>query len=168
SVGMPSIGDDPLTEADMWGATFFDQLYCRIQFKKLRYEGPFTKLTQERTLIFPGYYGGMNWGGLSMDEHNGLLIVNDIRQAQLAWLVPQDQVEARRHEIEVPGFSMHPQQGTPYAAFKGAFNSFLQIPCQQPSWGSLTAIDLNTREIVWQRPLGTIEDIYMYGIRVSA
>ncbi|MET4022726.1 glucose dehydrogenase [Bradyrhizobium sp. S3.2.12] len=31
-----------LTDAQMWGSTMFDQLVCRIKFKRLRYEGPFT------------------------------------------------------------------------------------------------------------------------------
>ena len=30
SVGMPQIGAQTLTESDMWGATPFDQLLCRI------------------------------------------------------------------------------------------------------------------------------------------
>ncbi len=30
------------TEARMWGLTPLDQLYCRVQYKKLRYEGHFT------------------------------------------------------------------------------------------------------------------------------
>ena len=39
SVGMPQIGAQTLTESDMWGATPFDQLLCRIQFKGMRYDG---------------------------------------------------------------------------------------------------------------------------------
>lgn len=49
SVGMPSIGTDALTEKAMWGATFFDQLACRIAFRKLRYEGEFTAVTTTPT-----------------------------------------------------------------------------------------------------------------------
>src|SRR5690606_17252095 len=116
--------------------------------------------------IYPGFYGGMNWGGVSVDPNNGLLIVNDIRQSQVAYLVAQEDVEARRGEL-TGGFAIHVQKGTPYAAVRGPMNSFLGVPCQQPSWGSLTAIDLETREIVWQRPLGTIEDVVMFGTRVS-
>ncbi|CAM5763352.1 hypothetical protein BMIN10S_00844 [Bosea minatitlanensis] len=43
SVGMPAFdGLDPstplgLTEKDMWGATPFDQLYCRIRFRQARW-----------------------------------------------------------------------------------------------------------------------------------
>ena len=42
SVGMPAIGADDLKESDMWGATPFDQLLCRIHFKSKRYTGLFT------------------------------------------------------------------------------------------------------------------------------
>ena len=41
SVGMPHFRDD-WSEADMWGITPFDQMWCRIEFKKHRYEGHFT------------------------------------------------------------------------------------------------------------------------------
>lgn len=167
SVGMPSIGDAPLTEERMWGATFFDQLYCRIKFRQLRYEGIYTPITTDPTLIFPGYYGGMNWGGVAIDETNKILVVNDIRQAQIAWLVPRDEVEEAVENMP-EGFGIHMQEGTPYAAIRGPFNSFLDIPCQMPMWGSLTAVDLKSREIVWQTPLGTIQDVELNGIRVRA
>ncbi|MCX7078813.1 MAG: membrane-bound PQQ-dependent dehydrogenase, glucose/quinate/shikimate family, partial [Pseudomonas sp.] len=32
----------PLRERDMWGVTPFDQMLCRIDFKSMRYDGPFT------------------------------------------------------------------------------------------------------------------------------
>src|SRR5690606_29952207 len=116
------------------------------------------------TLIFPGYYGGMNWGGVAIDETNKILVVNDIRQAQIAWLVPRDEVEEAVENMP-EGFGIHMQEGTPYAAIRGPFNSFLDIPCQMPMWGSLTAVDLKSREIVWQTPLGTIQDVELNGIR---
>ena len=34
--------EQKLTGADMWGATIFDQLACRILFHQMRYEGTFT------------------------------------------------------------------------------------------------------------------------------
>ena len=41
----------------MTGASIFDQLYCRVQFKQIRWEGEFTPLSdKQRTLIYPGYY----------------------------------------------------------------------------------------------------------------
>ena len=168
SVGMPQLAPMELREKDMWGASMFDQLLCRIAFRELRYAGPYTKLTTERTLMYPGYYGGMNWGGLAVDKRTNVLIVNDMRMPQIAWLVPQAQAEAEFAKLpENAGWSRHVQEGTPYQVFKGGFNSPLGIPCHQPSWGSLTGLDLNSRSIAWQVPLGTVEDARLHGIRAT-
>ena len=168
SVGMPQIAPMELRERDMWGATMFDQLFCRIAFRELRYAGPYTKLTTKPTLIYPGYYGGMNWGGLAVDKRTNLLVINDMRMPQIAWLVPQAQADAEFAKLpKDAGWSRHVQQGTPYQAFKGGFNSPLGIPCHEPSWGSLTGVDLNTRSIAWQVPLGTVEDSRLNGVRAT-
>ncbi|GAA5236156.1 membrane-bound PQQ-dependent dehydrogenase, glucose/quinate/shikimate family [Verticiella sediminum] len=165
SVGMPAPGADAMTEQRMWGATFFDQLYCRIEFRKLRHAGPFTPVTEEPTLIWPGFYGGYNWGGVAIDENQGMLVVNDIRMPQIAYLVPQKDVdEAKGYAGH--GFGVHPQAQTPYAAFRGPFNSPLGIPCHQPPWGTLAGIDLKSAQLIWERPLGSIQDTVLKGVRV--
>ncbi len=168
SVGMPQIAPMTLGEKDMWGATMFDQLYCRIGLRKLRNDGAYTKLTTERSLIYPGYYGGMNWGGLAVDKRTNTLIVNDMRMPQIGWLVPQAQADAEFEKLpKDAGWSRHVQEGTPFQAFKGGFNSPLGIPCHAPPWGALTGVDLKTRTIAWQVPLGTVEDARLHGIRAS-
>lgn len=45
-------------------------------------------------------------------------------------------------------------EGTPYAIHWGPFMSGLQVPCQRPPYGYLTAVDMTTRKVVWRRPLG--------------
>ena len=50
-------------------------------------------------------------------------------------------------------------QGTPYVMERLPFISFLGLPCTQPPWGRLVAMDLRQRKIAWQRPLGTIADL---------
>ncbi|MFO1106199.1 MAG: membrane-bound PQQ-dependent dehydrogenase, glucose/quinate/shikimate family [Amaricoccus sp.] len=158
--GMPDIGTAPLSEARMWGATPFDQLYCRIKFRRLRYDGDFTPLTTRRALMFPGYFGGMNWGSVAIDEGRGLMIVNDTRIAQIMQLIPRGEIDAAGlwH-----GRRLTPQEGTPFAALKEDFVSPLGIPCQQPPYGTLSAIDLATRQIVWQVPGGTLRDLWRVG-----
>jgi quinoprotein glucose dehydrogenase len=47
------------------------------------------------------------------------------------------------------------QAGTPYAAKIGPFLSPLSVPCTQPPYGTLSAIDLTTRRLLWSRPFGT-------------
>jgi quinoprotein glucose dehydrogenase len=51
----------------MWGATIFDQLVCRIQFHRMRYEGTFTPPSLQGTLVFPGNLGMFEWGGVAVD-----------------------------------------------------------------------------------------------------
>ena len=51
--------------------------------KKSRSEGPFTPLSQQGTLIYPGLDGGAEWGGPASDP-NGILYVNS---SEMAWRI---------------------------------------------------------------------------------
>jgi membrane-bound PQQ-dependent dehydrogenase (glucose/quinate/shikimate family) len=82
---LPNFREDRL-EKDMWGLTPLDQLACRIEFKKMRYDGHFTppmeggggygqaEDTWGGTFQYPGNAGGFNWGSVSVDADNGLLV----------------------------------------------------------------------------------------------
>lgn len=165
SVGMPSIGTEPFTEARMWGATPYDQLYCRIEFKKLRYDGEFTPPRTDRSLIYPGYYGGMNWGSAAIDEARGLLIVNDIRMPQFVQLIAREEADNYGGSAAHDGLSQ--QKGTPYGALKNGFMSPLGVPCHQPPYGTISAVDLESRTLVWQVPAGTLEDTGPLGMKTG-
>ena len=165
STGMPALGADTLTERNMWGATFFDQLACRISFRKLNYQGEFTAPGTRETLIYPGYYGGFNWGGAAVDESNGYMFVNDIRMPQVVRLVPRETVDVAKLTAGHGVGSTYPMDGTPFVIDHKAFNSPLGIPCQSPPWGVFAAIDLKTRTKVWERPAGTVQDAVINGVR---
>ncbi|MDZ5633687.1 membrane-bound PQQ-dependent dehydrogenase, glucose/quinate/shikimate family [Janthinobacterium sp. GMG1] len=165
STGMPALGAETLTERDMWGATFFDQLACRISFRKLNYQGEFTAPSTRETLIYPGYYGGFNWGGAAVDESNGYMFVNDIRMPQVVKLVPRETVDVAKLTSGHGVGSTYPMDGTPFVIDHKAFNSPLGIPCQSPPWGVFAAIDLKTRTKVWERPAGTVRDAVINGVR---
>lgn len=164
SVGMPMIGNQTLTEADMWGATPLDQLACRLAFRRMRYQGLFTPVTtREWTLQFPGYYGGMNWGSAAISKTNDYLIINDLRLGIRLRLVPQAEVRGTPTRVgDHDGIG--PQTGTPYAINRESFLSPLDVPCQEPPFGTMTAIDLKTRKIAWQKPIGTLRDTGPLGI----
>lgn len=164
SIGMPMIGNATLRESDMWGASIYDQLLCRIAFKRLHYNGMFTPPTVKPTLAYPGYYGGMNWGSAAINATNDYLIVNDLRVGIVLQLIPQAMVAS----VHIPagdhdGIAL--QTGTPYAVNRDAFMSPLGAPCQAPPYGTLTAIDLKTRKIAWQVPMGTLMDGGLMGIK---
>ncbi|MBI6854214.1 glucose/quinate/shikimate family membrane-bound PQQ-dependent dehydrogenase [Pseudomonas cichorii] len=168
SVGMPQIGAPHLTESDMWGATPFDQMLCRISFKKMRYEGLYTAPGTDVSLSFPGSLGGMNWGSISTDPVHGFIFVNDMRLGLWIQMVPQekDAKASSGGEALNTGMGAVPLKGTPYAVNKNRFLSVAGIPCQAPPFGTLTAIDMKTQKVAWQVPVGTVEDTGPMGIKM--
>jgi len=167
SVGMPSFAGDRLTEADMWGLTPFDQLYCRIKFRQAKYDGMYTPPRLGPTIRYPGELGGIDWGSVSVDEGRGILVVNSNHMADYDELITRAQAEqeglvpkiGRGHNA--PGGAM---AGTPYAIHWGPFISGLGVPCQRPPYGFLTAVDLKTRQTIWTRPLGDARNSGPFGI----
>lgn len=168
SVGMPQIGAQTLTESDMWGATPIDQMLCRIAFKSMRYDGLYTAPGTDLSLSFPGSLGGLNWGGLSTDPVHGYIFANDMRLGLWSQMIPSANRDAAAGGGEAvnTGMGAVPLKGTPYAVNKNRFLSKLGIPCQAPPFGTLTAIDLKTRKIAWQVPVGTVEDTGPLGIKM--
>jgi len=155
SVGMPSIGNETLTESDMWGATPFDMLLCRIAFKGLTHQGVYTPPGMGPTLQYPGSLGGMNWGSAAVDPHRNYLFVNDMRLGLYNYMIPREEMPSDSSGIEMGAV---PQEGTPFGAMRQRFLSPLGVPCNKPPFGTMTAIDLETREIVWQVPVGTVKE----------
>lgn len=41
---------------------------------------------------------------------------------------------------------------------RGALLSPNGTPCVAPPWGKLVAVDLRTRSVAWERPLGSLEE----------
>ncbi|WP_454869657.1 membrane-bound PQQ-dependent dehydrogenase, glucose/quinate/shikimate family [Pseudomonas putida] len=162
SVGMPSIGTEPLSEQRMWGLTPLDQLICRIDFRRSRYEGEFTPPSEQLTLQYPSWLGGMNWGSVTIAENLGYLVVNDTRVATWSRMIPRQAYDKGMSNGGHEGNA--PQLGTPWGIEQGRFLSPLGVPCQQPPYGTISAIDLATRQLVWSMPLGTAEETGPLGI----
>lgn len=163
SVGMPNIGNETLTESDMWGATPLDQLLCRIEFKGMRHQGVYTPPGLDRALQYPGSLGGMNWGSVSVDPNNAIMFVNDMRLGLANYMVPRDKVPTGASGIEM---GLVPMDGTPYGAVRERFLSPLGIPCQKPPFGTMSAVDLKSGKLVWQVPVGTVQDTGPLGIKM--
>ena len=135
-----------LDETKMWGLTPLDQLWCRIEYRKMRYEGHFTVPGIGTILQNPGATGGFNWGSVSVDEANNLMVVNPLYMANQLTLIPRDQL---------PEGVVGSQLGTPYSHNTQRFMSPLHVPCMQPPYGTLGVVDLETKELLWQKPIGT-------------
>lgn len=163
STGMPSFEGPLPTERDMWGITPMDQAYCRMKFRQARFEGTLTPVGTERpTIVWPGYLGGINWGSVSVDPVHQLMFVNSTHIAMYSRLVSREAADANGIEPVTRdkgkiGFDFA-QAGTPYAVNVKPFMSLLGIPCQEPPYGLVSAVDLNTRKLLWQKPFGTARD----------
>ena len=138
-----------LDESKMWGITPLDQLWCRIEYRKMRYEGQFTVPGGGTILQNPGATGGFNWGSISVDEANNLMIVNPLYMANQLTLIPRDQL---------PEGVLGSQLGTPYSHTTQRFMSPLHVPCMQPPYGTIGVVDLETKELLWQKPIGTAKE----------
>jgi len=166
STDMPRLGLPELTEQQMWGMTPLDQLYCRIKFRRANYVGEFTPAGIEKPWIeFPGYNGGSDWGGVAYDANRAILIANWNNTPMYDQLVSR--AEADRlglKSIDDPAYS--PSGGgaegngamadTPYGITVSPWVMPLtQVLCNEPPYGMITAIDMHTRKVVWEHPLGT-------------
>lgn len=170
STGLPSIAPKDLTEAALWGATPIDQLMCRIQFKSAVYEGQFTPPHTKPTIVYPAFDGVVDWNGASIDPERKLLfsignyipfMITEVPvgkapgAARPAWNGQGDEPKIKS------GYA--PQYGTPFVGKVHPWLNPLRIPCNAPPWGTLTAIDLVSKKIVWQHPIGTTRDTGPFG-----
>lgn len=167
STGMPSFRGPRPSEKTLWGLTPIDQAYCRTQFLKARFDGTLTPVGVDRpTVTWPGYLGGINWGSVSIDPVNQLMLVNSTHVMMYNRLIPRPEADARGIKpvsVEAGGKGegiglQAPQAGTPYAISSSPFMSLLAVPCQQPPFGLISGVDLKTRKLLWQKPFGTARD----------
>ncbi|PWC93442.1 membrane-bound PQQ-dependent dehydrogenase, glucose/quinate/shikimate family [Azospirillum sp. TSO5] len=152
----------PLTGADMWGATMFDQLACRIALKRLRYDGRFTPPSLQGSLIYPGNFGVFNWGSVAVDPKRQIAFTTPAYLAFVSQLVPRkNDTDLYVQGGERPKFSLpalNENFGAPYAVKLAPFVSVLGLPCQAPPWGYVAAADLTTGKVVWKHKNGTTRD----------
>ncbi|UEM03209.1 glucose/quinate/shikimate family membrane-bound PQQ-dependent dehydrogenase [Skermanella rosea] len=152
----------PLSGRDMWGATLFDQLACRIQFHRLRYEGRYTPPSTEGSLIYPGNFGVFNWGSIAVDPRRQIAFTTPAYLAFVSQLIPREDDTTlyvqgeNRPEYSLP--ALNENFGAPFAVKLAPFVSVLGLPCQAPPWGYVSAADLTTGEIIWMHKNGTVRD----------
>ncbi|CAI9121150.1 glucose/quinate/shikimate family membrane-bound PQQ-dependent dehydrogenase [Brytella acorum] len=160
--------EELLTGKDMWGASLFDQLVCRIAFHQLDYRGTFTPPSERGTLVFPGNLGMFEWGGMAVDPQRQIAIANPIALPFVSQLVPRgphNPLWPKDTGAGTGGESgLQPNYGIPYGVKLNPFLNpaltriGLPLPCKRPPWGYMAGIDLRTNRIVWQHRNGTLRD----------
>ena len=114
------------------------------------------------SIRFPGNHGGVNWGGMSYSPELGYLFINVNNLGQVSGL-RDHKPDAGSARAEGRGNRVDP--GGPYTGIPGAGGRFSvdiegdpqQLPCQEPPWGELIAVNVKTGEIAWRVPLGITE-----------
>jgi membrane-bound PQQ-dependent dehydrogenase (glucose/quinate/shikimate family) len=128
---------------------------CRALFEGLLNRGPFTPAGLARTLNFPGYLGGANWGGASFDPTSGRLYVSVNEEGSIGQMRPGDANAA------LPYYRAGGREAEgEYPRFRGP-NGW---PCQKPPWGTLNAVDLGSGDRAWRVPLGEVEVLSRRGV----
>ncbi|MFM1887292.1 MAG: hypothetical protein RL026_2449 [Pseudomonadota bacterium] len=120
--------------------------HCRqwIESLDMRMGGPFLPVGHKiPTINFPGRLGGANWGGASYNPQLGLLFVNSSDFGH---------VEQLGQREDGSWTNAGPATGRFMEREK-------RWPCQQPPWGTLTAIDPHKGEILWRKPLGRTDNL---------
>jgi quinoprotein glucose dehydrogenase len=113
---------------------------------------------------------------LSRSESARLGITRVPATAQLHWGVPinlellLDAINPLSQNADL-GFLSNPHwryagpgDGTPYGTLTSAFLSPLQIPCNEPPFGRLSAVNLRTGRLIWSQPFGTTRDTGPFGL----
>ncbi|MCZ2498888.1 PQQ-binding-like beta-propeller repeat protein [Xylophilus sp. Kf1] len=169
SLDLPAFRGPTLREKDMWGTTPVDQMWCRLQFRRSRYQGHLTpSVVDQPTLFDPGSAGGSNWGGVSIDADRGVMVAIWMRTVDRVELVTRTEAQRRQFRLNpgnTPGGDAErPMLHTPFGAYGTPFVSPLGVPCNAPPWGLISAVDLSTGKLLWSRPLGSARDTGPLGI----
>jgi quinoprotein glucose dehydrogenase len=124
---------------------------------------PFAPNAYNRSaVVFPSEIGGANWGGSSFNPQLGLLFINVNELGQI--IGTKDPASGPVNLDTLVGNVAGGRQG-PYANFgpQGRFAvrdaQLGLIPCNQPPWGSLVAVNVHTGDIAWKAPLGVTEGL---------
>ncbi|MEG7498004.1 pyrroloquinoline quinone-dependent dehydrogenase [Enterobacter hormaechei] len=128
---------------------------CSRLWDNLTYEGMYTPPTTkgEGTLTYPDSAGGVQWGGVAFDPQKQIAIVNTSHIVQYVKLYSREDYDnADKDSGNESGFA--PQEGAPYGMRLLVASNWLGMPCWQPPFGEIVALDMNTGDVKWRRPVG--------------
>jgi quinoprotein glucose dehydrogenase len=151
-----------MTMADIATVTPELEANCRklVEDNHLELGGPFLPETYNHVRVnFPSEIGGVNWPGGTFNPLLGYYYINvqDLGQMQGY----KDPASGPLTE-DVTGTNKFSGRAGPYGSLRpgGRFkDNVLNMPCQQPPWGELVAVNVNTGDIAWRVPLGITESL---------
>lgn len=156
-VAPPPLVPTKTSPDDAWGLTPFDKAWCR---DKLAAAGPTDGLyvppDEDGLIMRPFTGGGMNWGGVTIDQDRKIVVANMSNLVHLIKLRKKaDGVVEEDPTMVSESEEFAPMVGAPFALERDVLRSPLGLPCTPPPWGVLAGFDLESRQVIWTRPIGT-------------
>ena len=106
----------------------------------------------KQRVVFPSFLGGANWGGASYDPQLGYIFTNTQNLGGIFKLAKGP--DGERWVRKGPALSPRARFWQPDTLW----------PCQQPPWGELSAVNVNTGDVVWRVTLGEYDDLTAKGV----
>jgi len=136
---------------------------CKELIQGLQFGGPYLPVSYNKLRVqFPGNHGGVNWFGTSFNPQLGYLFINSNELGQISGVKDHDKASGRASGDGM-GNRVDPEgvyEGVPGGGrFSVPGKDSQQLPCQQPPWGNLTAVNVNTGEFAWRVPLGVTDSL---------
>jgi quinoprotein glucose dehydrogenase len=151
-----------MTIADIATVTPELQAACTklVEDNHIQLGGPFLPITYNHPRVnFPSEIGGVNWPGGAFNPALGYFFINvmDLGQVQ-GYADPQ----SGPLSPSVVGTNQLQGRSGTYSSLRpgGRFkDNASDMPCSQPPWGELVAVNVNTGDIAWKVPLGITESL---------
>ncbi len=151
-----------MTMADIATVTPELEAACRklVADNHLEFGGPFLPETYNHVRVnFPSEIGGVNWPGGAFNPQLGYYFINVMDLGQLQGYKDPSSGPVKD---DIVGTNKFFGRAGPYASLRpaGRFkDNASNMPCQQPPWGELVAVNVNTGDIAWKVPLGITESL---------
>ena len=112
------------------------------QLQQFEYGPICTPPSEKGTIFLPGFLGGVNWGGAGFDPDTGTLYVPSRTEPTVYRLLPGDPAQTNLGYVQDRGSGIRESM------------TLDGLPLFKPPYSRMTAIDLNTGELIWTSPLG--------------
>lgn len=155
----PPLSKMQFTPEDIYKSTPEHSAFCKALWENehMYTEGPYTPMALEgNALTYPSTLGGGNWSGVSFSPSLGYVFTNVNNLAQ--WGHMEQRTDAKTGAVTWVRTSSN---GSSYARF---WNPETHIPCTEPPYGELVAVNVNTGDVAWRVPLGTIDALEAKGV----
>jgi quinoprotein glucose dehydrogenase len=118
--------------------------------------GPYAQYGPKLRVIFPGWTGGGNWNGSAFNPDLGYLFLPTQDVGMLNKMV-KSRISENMYDRVGP-------DDAPPSLGGNFWDGRRSWPCQQPPWGELVAVNINSGDVAWRVPLGSFEELDAMGV----